>query len=80
MTIVWLLLLLVPLFLYLVLMDIRANREKNERKETIKHLKQEAAGDPDPFKRLFLGKALLNRVQDGHLTGGPLYAKHPRCG
>jgi tetratricopeptide (TPR) repeat protein len=48
MTIVWLsLLIIVPGFIYLALMDIRANREKKEHKEKIERLKQEAAGSPE---------------------------------
>ena len=62
MTIVWLLLLLVPLFLYLVLMDIRANREKNERKEMSKHLKQEAAGDPDKLRCIEIHEIEVNLI------------------
>ena len=50
MTIAWLLFLFVPFFLYLLLMDIHANREKKERNEVFDNLKQEVAGDPEKLR------------------------------
>lgn len=52
MTIVWLLLLIIPCFIYLGMMDIRANREKKEHKEKIERLKQEAAGIPERLHQI----------------------------
>ena len=62
MTIVWLLFLVAPLFLYLLLMDIRANREKKERNEMFENLKQEAAGDPEKLRLIEIHKIEANLI------------------
>ncbi|MDD5327010.1 MAG: hypothetical protein PHY02_04240 [Phycisphaerae bacterium] len=64
MSIVWLLLLLVPLFLYLALME---RRDKKREKKFVEHLKEEASGSPEKLRLIEIYEIetnLVNKITD----------------
>lgn len=70
MAIVWLLLAAIAIavgFLYLAMMDVRANRQKKEQADEINRLKQEAAGSPEKLRLIEMREmelSLVNRIVD----------------